>query len=86
MTQTELAGRLPGAERPIPVQSIVASSAVEVRLFIRFEGPREVHPSSEKYPAPGDRVGGFFWDLLGLQNNLDYVGLLLCSRAAKRQV
>ena len=58
MTQTELAGRLPGVERPIPVQSIVASSAVELRRLMCFEGPYAVYPSSEKYSVAGDGAGG----------------------------
>ena len=58
MTQTDLAGRLPGVERPISVQSIVASSAVELRRLMCFEGPYAVYPSSEKYSVAGGGAGG----------------------------
>ena len=58
MAHTDLTDRVPGYGRKETRQSIVASSAVELRRLMCFEGPYAVYPSSEKYSVAGDGAGG----------------------------
>ena len=81
MTQTELAGRLPGVERPIPVQSIVASWIVDgswrvVRLRCGFlyvlKAPARCIRARKNTPRPVIGWGGFSGAFLGFKKILYY--------------